>query len=176
MPTPRLYILCGLPFAGKTTLAGVLSDRLGLARLALDDIISEWGVGLDGQIIPPEHWAAAYNEAYRRLDALLGAGRSVIYDATNYRLAHRRRLRRIAARHGATTRTIYLDVPEAEARRRWQQNRVTRLRWDVRAEDFAKVVEHFQPPEPGEGVLRYDPTVPVAQWIAQTFGPGLDEG
>src|SRR5690349_13392248 len=68
MPTPRLYILCGLPFAGKTTLAGVLSDRLGLARLALDDIISEWGVGLDGRPIPAEHWAAAYNEAYRRLD------------------------------------------------------------------------------------------------------------
>jgi predicted kinase len=175
MPTPRLYILCGLPFAGKTTLAGVLSDHLGLARLALDDIICEWGVGLDGRPIPAEHWAAAYNEAYRRLDALLRAGRSVVYDATNYRRAHRRRLERIAARHGATTQVIYLDVAEAEARRRWQQNRVTRERWDVRAEDFAKVVDHFEPPDPDEGVLHYDPAVPPAQWIAQTFGLGLEE-
>jgi hypothetical protein len=84
-------------------------------------------------------------------------------------------LERIAARHSATAQVIYLDVAEAEARRRWQQNQVTRERWDVRAEDFAKVADHFEPPDPGEGVLRYDPAVPPAQWIAQTFGLGLEE-
>ncbi len=36
MKTPRLYILCGLPFAGKTMLAKELEKRVGFVLIDID--------------------------------------------------------------------------------------------------------------------------------------------
>jgi len=68
MSEARLYILCGLPFAGKTTLARAMARRLGFVSIALDDVNSERGVGLSGEAIPQAEWAKSYAEAHRRLD------------------------------------------------------------------------------------------------------------
>ncbi len=67
---PCLYILCGLPFAGKTTLARALERQLGLALVGLDAINTARGVGLHGEAISPEEWDETYAEAYRQRAAL----------------------------------------------------------------------------------------------------------
>lgn len=167
---PALLLLCGLPFAGKTTLAGALACRLGLRHVSLDEVNRERGIGLHGQPILPHEWEATYAEAYRRVEALLSTGQAVIYDETNFLRAQRDRLRAIAARHGAPTHVIHVDVPAAEARRRWLANRLTGARGDVRDDDFAHVVARFEPPTEAERVLRYDGTIPAEVWIDQTFG------
>jgi len=41
---PCLYLLCGLPFAGKTTLVKALEDWLEIRRVALDEINTERGI------------------------------------------------------------------------------------------------------------------------------------
>ncbi|MDP9371911.1 MAG: ATP-binding protein [Chloroflexota bacterium] len=173
MARPRLLILCGLPFAGKTTLARELEQRRGFARVEIDAINAERGVWDDRHGMSPEEWDETYRESYRRLEAPLRKGRSVIYDATNFTREQRDRPRAIAARHGVPATVIYLDVPEAEARRRWQRNREAGLRADVRDEDFALVVGAFEPPAGDEAAVRYDPSVPLDEWIARL---GSDEG
>lgn len=80
----RLYIMCGLPFAGKSTLTRALAARLGLAVIAIDAINDERGLGIHAAPLSPEEWDGTYAEAFRRLDAALMAGGSVIFDAVSF--------------------------------------------------------------------------------------------
>src|SRR5262245_36222027 len=94
---PTLLLLCGLSFAGKTTLARALAQQLGWRYISLDAINTERGVGLDGRPIPVEQWEKTYAEAYQRVDQTLRDRRSVIYDETNFARHQRDALRAIAA-------------------------------------------------------------------------------
>jgi predicted kinase len=64
---PTLYAMCGLPFAGKSTVAAALATRIGASIVRLDAINSERGLGVGGDAIPPQEWDRTYAEAYDRL-------------------------------------------------------------------------------------------------------------
>ena len=151
-----------------------MERQLGIALVELDAINTARGVGLHGEAISPEEWDRTYAEAYRQLDAFLAAGRSVLFDATNFTKAQRDSLRALAVKQGARALVIYLDVSEAEARQRWLQNRATGARYDVRDEDFAQVATLFEPPTQEEQVVRYHPSQPANEWIQRTFLEGND--
>jgi predicted kinase len=151
--TLSLYALCGLPFAGKSTLAAALGARTGWPIVRLDAINGERGVGLDGAPISPEQWQVTYAEAYRRLAAILAAHQSVIFDHGTFSRAERDQIRAIGAGAGARVRFIYVPVTPEEARRRWLDNRRTRVRYDVRDDDFAQALRAFEPPDGEPDVL-----------------------
>jgi predicted kinase len=160
--------MCGLSFAGKTTLARTLASHCGWHYLSLDVVSTKRGVGLDGNAISPQEWTLTYAEAYRCVQEALRTGHSVVYDETNFLRAQRDQLRSIAARYHAKTYVLYVATSAAEARRRWQHNRITHQRGDVRDDDFALVVERFEPTTADEYVIRYNSTVPIGIWIIQT--------
>jgi predicted kinase len=166
---PCLYLLCGLPFAGKTTVATALADWLGIKRVALDEINTERGIWNQETGLSSEEWAATYQEAYRRMATILRRGESVIDDSTNFTREQRGCVRSIAEQHHADTVVIFVDVPVPEVCQRWQENRRIPIRADVRDEDFAQVLEHFDPPTPDEHVLGYEGTTPVQDWVRHTF-------
>ena len=163
--TTHLYILCGLPFAGKTTLSKALVSELGLSRVSIDDLNNERGIWNDEKGLSPEEWADVYNEAYRRIEALLSQGKSVVDDNANFTRAQRDHLRAIAAKYDVSTMVIYVTTPLAEVRRRWQENRQTRVRSDVRDDDFAQVVDSFEAPTDDEYVVHYDGSMGVEEWL-----------
>jgi predicted kinase len=173
MKKPHLYILCGLPFAGKTTLARALVCRLGINRVAIDDINTERGVWDDEIGLSPEEWTNTYNEAYRRIGIHLNRGESVVDDSVNFTKNLRDRLQAIARRYDAHSAVIYIDVSLSEAQRRWQENRQTLVRADVRDDDFAHIIEHFEPPTEDEQMLRYDGSISVEEWVSLTFSSCL---
>src|SRR5581483_8500610 len=123
MKKPCLYIFCGLPFAGKTTLAKALVSALRINRVAIDDINNERGVWDYEKGLSAEEWTNTYNEAYRRIGAFLSRGESVIDDSVNFTKEVREHLRNLAQRYDACTIVIYVDIPFSEAHRRWQENR-----------------------------------------------------
>jgi predicted kinase len=151
---PTLYALCGLPFAGKSTIARELAEKVGAPIVRLDAINGERGLGLDCQAIPQHEWERTYTEAYRRLEQALVANSSVIFDHVNFTRAERDRVRHIAARYGANVQIVYVSVTIAEARRRLIANRATKGRNDVRDDDFDLVVRHFEPPDDEPDVVR----------------------
>jgi hypothetical protein len=57
---------------------------------------------------------------------------------------------------GATVRIVYGPVAAEEARRRLLANGLTRVRNDVRDEDFDLVVTRFEPPDDESDVVRHD--------------------
>ncbi len=164
---PRVYILCGLAFAGKTTLAKALAERLNLPRVSIDEINTMRGVGLDNAWITPEDWQITYEESYRQLAHHLSAGRSVISDAGNFTRAERDHVRAIAARHGADALLIHVTTPAQLVRERWQRNRLTRERNDIRDDYFAQGLAMFEPPTEGEQTLRYSNEQEVDAWLEE---------
>jgi predicted kinase len=163
---PILLLLCGLPFAGKTTLATALAQRFRWQYISLDAINTQRGIGLNGQSIEPNEWSKTYAEAYHRVGACLSEARSVIYDETNFTRRQRDQLRAIADTRGAATHVVYISVPEAEARRRWVQNRITQERGDIRDEDFVYVAKYFEPPASDEAAIICESTQEVREWTA----------
>lgn len=150
-----LYAMCGLPFAGKSTVAQRLAAETGAVVVKLDEINGERGLGLDAQAVTAEAWESTYAEAYRRLENALASGNSVIFDHVNFTRAERDRVREIAARKGAQIQIVYVEVTAEEARRRLLANRADRVRNDVQDEDFALVVEHFEAPDDEPDVSRW---------------------
>lgn len=162
---PCVYMLCGLPFAGKTTLAKRLVQHLGFPYVSIDEINGMRGLGENNSWIGPADWDLTYVEAFRQLDAHLRVGHSVIYDAANFTHAEREDVRALAAQYGASTHVIYVTTPEATVRQRWQANRVTPVRNDIRDDFFKQVVTQFTPPAEDEHVLYYANEQNVEAWI-----------
>lgn len=164
-----LYVLCGLPFAGKSTLARALAARLDIACVAIDTINTERGMGLNAAPISPEQWVATYAEVYRRISGYLSAGKSAIFDAVNFTRAQRDEVKEIAENCGAAVCLIYLAVPPELAIMRWQTNRLTGERHDVTDDNYALVRDGFEPPAAEERALVYDGSQILDDWLAAHF-------
>jgi predicted kinase len=168
---PRLFVMCGLPFAGKSTLAAALGRSLHVRIIRMDAINTARGVGLNGAPISPEQWEETYAKTYRQLAGALAAGMSLIYDAANFTKRERDEVRSIASRSATPVTVIYVPILPHEARVRLLANRAEGVRHDVRDEDFALVLRCFEPPDAEPDVVVYDPTIPLKTWIRRAF-PG----
>lgn len=165
----NLYVLCGLPFAGKSTFGRALAAQLDLLPIEIDAINTERGQGLDLAPIAPEEWAATYEEAHRRITDHLRAGKSAIFEGSGFTRAQRDELRALAARCVAGMCVIYVAVPPEIVTARWQRNRRTGERYDIRDDYFALALAQFEPPAAAEETLVYDGSQPLDAWLAEHF-------
>ncbi len=172
---PHLFILCGLPFSGKSTLARAMAERLDLVHVELDAAHGERGIELNGVAPSREDWIAAYRRSFWTLNEVLAAGNSAVFDATSYRRIHRQRLVRIAARYNVPATIVYLDVSEVEAKRRRDANRTTNKRPNVRDEDFALIAGEMQLPSGDESALVYHPNEEITEWVEVNLLPLMTE-
>jgi predicted kinase len=171
----RLFVLCGLPFAGKSTLARGLTARLGLVHVELDAEHDASGLDLMQRSPTPAEWLTAYRRAYRRLDQVLAEGRAAVFDATSYRRVDRDRLRRMAAARGVPVTLVYLDVPAEEALRRREANRCRPRRPHVPDGDFARIGGQMEPPALDETAIRYDASLSAGEWIERVLLPTMED-
>lgn len=82
-PNADLYIMVGLPYAGKTTLRNKMVKRFGFNVISIDEINDELGAGQGGKPIIQAEGDATYTEAYKRLKEYLSLGKKVIFDGAN---------------------------------------------------------------------------------------------
>src|SRR3989338_2990996 len=72
MTKQTLYILCGLPFAGKTTLVEELVKRFGWTGVDLDEINTNRRLGIHGNdVISVKDWKITYRMSYDMVDQAL---------------------------------------------------------------------------------------------------------
>ena len=156
---PTLYILCGLPFAGKTALANALARRLNLTVVSLDHVKQDEGFFTSDHDVPDAEWPGIYDVVHASLLMPLRLGSSVVYDADNLKRHQRDELRELARSRGFETRLIYVAAPEATLRQR--------------AGDASRTVDRalavFEEPSQDEGALTYAPTQDVERWIKTNF-------
>lgn len=154
MDETRLLLTCGLPGAGKTTLARELAAERGAVRLTKDEIqralgSSPWDRDV-GERIEAELWRLAQE--------ILRLGTSVVLDFGLWARVERDELRAAARDLCVGVELHYLDVPIEELWRRidarnsappWDSEPITRAHLD-------EWLTIFQPPEAAELAL-FDP-------------------
>jgi len=115
--TPRLYLVCGLPGAGKTTRALELAAATGAVRLCPDEWLEALGVGL----VDWEFRFRLEPQLLRHAEELLRAGVGVIGEFASWTRAEREVIRQIAVRTGVAAELHFMDAPPEELIRRVRQ-------------------------------------------------------
>ena len=95
-----LYIITGLPYAGKTTLTNELVKRFKFTAVSVDEAIDEGGYVLEQ--MTQKDWNVVYSKAYEKLKRLLQNGKTVIFDGASLKRSERETLRQIAEAGNAT--------------------------------------------------------------------------
>jgi predicted kinase len=163
----RLYLLCGVAFAGKTTLARELVRRYGMAVISPDEINRERGVSFGGDGLPDEVWSQTHEIGLQRLEELMQLKGPIVVDDTACYRWLRDDYRRVARRRGYQVQLIYLDVPLAEIARRRQRNEAHGERQPIAEEVFRQHVATFEPAAADEAALSTTPENELGDWIDQ---------
>lgn len=154
---PTLYIMCGLPFSGKTILAQKISDKLGYPIVSIDTIREEHGFTWEeNEKVIAKDWEEIFNESYSTTSKHLKSGQSVIYDSANQDRISRDKLRKLAEKSNANTKVIFLDVHEEEIRRRWAENQVTKERFHLPEKYLQAAIDTLEKPLISENVVNYN--------------------
>jgi predicted kinase len=170
MPKNKLYIMCGLPFAGKTVLAKELAKRLGFVGIDLDEVKFElFGEDIKDEQIDQPGWDKVYAEMYRKIEENLRAGKTAIHDTGNFTKHERELVRQIADRLGIETQVIFVDVPVAVARKRMTENRGSGKRFDVSDQDFENSVKELERPREDEQTMVFRQEDAIDNWIEGNF-------
>ena len=81
----RLYIFCGIPFSGKTTIAKKVADKFGFVRIDLDDIKFDlFGKNARDEELKQTDWDKIYAKMYEEIKNNLKNGKTVINDTGNF--------------------------------------------------------------------------------------------
>lgn len=168
----RFFLLCGLAFSGKTTLARSVAERLSLAYVSLDDINAERGLRPGGEGLPVEEWERSRAIAESRLAASFTSGRGAVLDDTGCFRWLRDCYREHALRYDVPTAVIFVDVPLDVIRARIAANAREGTRTSITDAVFARHVAEFEAPQPDEPTLRFSSSDEIEDWIAANLMTG----
>jgi hypothetical protein len=167
-----LVVICGLSFAGKSTLARAITERLGFVEVDVDEV----GAGLYGLAVGDPaaldglDFDRIYDAADREIARLLTSGVSVVDASRNFTRAERARARQLAEGANARVVTVFVDTPVGVARQRREDNRTSGSRRDITDDQFEEIVRVFQPPTEEERPLVFNVNDDVESWTALHAG------
>ncbi len=157
MSNARLILTCGLPGAGKTTLAAQLAAERNAVRLTTDEWL--WALG-------STPWDESTREKierqlWRLAQEILRLGLSVVLDFGLWARIERDEMRDAARGLGIAIELHFLDVPTDELWRRIEA-RNWEPPWDsypIRRADLERWVGVFQAPDAAELALFDSPPI-----------------
>jgi predicted kinase len=165
---PALYLLCGLSFSGKSTVARVLGD-LGVRVLSYDAMNRDRGLPFGGEGLPVEAWERTAAQARDRFRALAVDGADVAVDDTNCFRWLRDRWRALAQELGYQVLVLHLPVPLEEIERR---RAAAADRPPIGDDVFITHAATFEPPAANEPALAMDPAEGAAAFAVRALTAG----
>ena len=159
MSRPTLYLICGLPGAGKTTRAVAIAEATGAIRLCPD----EWLVAMGISLVDYPIRFRLQDHMLRHGESLLRARVSVVIEFGSWSRHERDTIRQAAVRAGAAAELHFLDASLPELARRVRERGgpdATSLVEDV----LLKFPEKFERPTEDEAA-QYD------VYVAPEHGP-----
>lgn len=174
MNAPTLYLMIGLPGAGKTTTSRAIHELTGAVHLWADQERREmYGI--------PTYSHQENMELYDRLNAeataLLQDGKSVIYDTNFGFYKDRQLMSKIAQKNKAQTKLIWVTAPEDLARQRATDSVVrhpSRVLGDHKGnmplQKFEHIRSSFEEPTEHEEYIELDGTKITTEYVANALG------
>jgi len=147
----RLVLICGMPGAGKTTLARRMVQERLLVRLCPDEWLAGLGVDLDDEEIRLRVEQVLWSHAQE----LLAAGVDTLLENGLWMREERDEKRQWARRHGVEVELTVLDVPLEERWRRIERRNASPEAGHVRLTyaDLEHYQQFFEPPDEDELAL-----------------------
>jgi len=172
-----MFVLVGLPAAGKTRRARELASEWSALRLTPD----EWMIPLFGREQPEGKRNVLEGRLIWLALSALRAGVNVVLDFGVWSKVERSALRALAASVGAASELVYLQVHEADQLRRIAARSLTdgASTFDMTAADLQRWRQIFEPPDATE-LTATDSGPPPAgfnsweAWVAQWWPTSLD--
>lgn len=166
----KLYIFCGIPFSGKTTLAKIVAEKFNYFRVDLDEVKFElFGKGISDRDLEQKDWNAVYQEMYKKIESLLRRGDTVIHDTGNFTKYERDLIKQIADKLEVPTVIVFVDTTREVAYERLLSNRNTKDRFDVDDGDFDSAVKEMEVPTYEDNVIVFHQGEGVDDWIRNNF-------
>ena len=162
-----LFLMVGIPGAGKTTAAKIITAQTHAVHIWADH---------ERRLIhkQPSYSTEENNELYVRLnslaDDLLSQGKSVVYDTAFNHRSDRRKLQTIASKHDARVVIIWVKAPKTLAKDRAQNTHnhaATRVLGDMSDEHFDHLSEKLEPPTADEYTIELDGTKLSQEYVGE---------
>ncbi|MEO0085764.1 MAG: AAA family ATPase [candidate division WOR-3 bacterium] len=170
----RMVVMMGLPGTGKTHLARRLAERIDAFHLSSDSVRKQL-LGMSvGQKRPQAFGAGiyasdisrrTYAEMFRRAEAFLRSGQSVILDATFLHEDSRGAARDAAERLGVPALFVMTDCAERTVKQRLRRRASKYGFSDAGVEVYERMKSRFKAPRPGRGLVRVDTRQPLRRII-----------
>ena len=169
MDKPKLYIVTGLPYSGKSVLSRELVRRFDFGYAAVDDEITNGGH--DVTTMDQEEWNDVYTRAFEKLETMLRAGRTVVFDGASLKRTERQSLRDTAQQCGAVPLLVYVDTPPEVTAARRRQNMTTQERAHLHDETMSKALSMFEEPTAVERPVVYNAGLDLDRWVEENIRP-----
>ena len=160
--------MCGLPFAGKSVLAGALSRELRIRLLSYDfDIYPKYSRLIPAGSSVTAGYDFVQNIARREIGAILASRESLIYDDLLLGRDDRRKLAAVAETHWAGLVLVYLDTPSSVIGERRAANSRTRTRISIPEARMRLGSSLLEPPEDAERAVYVGPDYVLPEVLAR---------
>ena len=152
-----LYIMCGVGFSGKSTLAKKISEHIGAVLVSQDAMYFEKQKELNIDQDDDNQWRILLDLCKEKILDNLKQGKSVVFDNVSAKVEHREELRQLVKLANAKTKVIFLDTPLEVQKERRLKNRETGERHDVKQEYLDQAIKELEIPTKDEDVLVFKP-------------------
>jgi predicted kinase len=163
-----LYILTGLPYAGKTTMRNRIMEEVDMEVISIDSIMDQENMWREGHPTQTD-WENAYAKAYDTLQLLLVAGKQVLFDGGCLKFNERETLRNIALEAGSSAQVLYVKVSREEIIQRRKNNGITKERGQLDEATLENAFAMFEEPIAAENPIIYDGDIKLEKWVDEVF-------
>lgn len=150
---PTLHLVCGKIAAGKSTLTNQLARAPNTVLISEDKLLATLYPGEIQSVADYVRCTAKLRSAIQALvEDILGAGSSVVLDFPANTLASRSWMKTIIAHTSAAHCLHFLDVSDAECKRRLnRRNEEATYQFRTSEAEFDQITQFFVPPTDDEG-------------------------
>ena len=161
----KLYIMCGVGFSGKSTLARKIAEAKDAFLVSQDGFWFELREEMNLDLDSDDDWEKILAISRAEVKRLLMEGRSVVYDDISLRYSDREVLRNLANDCGAEAVLVYLDTPREVQLERRRRNLEMNERHDVPDHILEWGDAMLETPQPPENPIYFRPDSDTEEWL-----------